>query len=88
MVSSLCQISCGILKRASVIDADLALRQQFKKSSWSLSSKKANEGFILITAPSAEILAIGLTGWASGTRRRTKKAKALLAEYAQAPGLD
>jgi hypothetical protein len=46
--------------------ADLALTRQFKKLSSSRSSKKGNEGFILIAALilSAEILATGLAGWA------------------------
>jgi hypothetical protein len=68
----------------SVIDADLALRRQFKKLSSSRSSKKANEGFILIAAliQSAEILAAGLAGWARRHPAAHKKAKALFAEYA------
>jgi hypothetical protein len=66
------------------IDADLALRQLFKKSSLSRSAKRANEGFILIAALilSAEILAVGLAGWARRHPAAHKKAKALFAEYA------
>jgi hypothetical protein len=66
------------------IEADLALRELFKKSSSSRSAKRANEGFILIAALilSAEILAAGLAGWARRCPAAHKKAKILFAEYA------
>jgi hypothetical protein len=66
------------------IEADLALRQLFKTSSSSRSAKRANEGFLLIAALilSAEILAVGLAGWARRHPAAHKKAKALFAKYA------
>ncbi len=65
------------------IEAHLALRQLFKKSTSSRRAQKANEGFILIATLilSIEILAIGLAGWATRYPAAGKKAKALLAEY-------
>jgi hypothetical protein len=66
------------------IEANLALRQLFKKSTSSRSTQKANEGLILIATLilSIEILAIGLAGWATRYPTARKKAKTLLAEYA------
>jgi hypothetical protein len=66
------------------IEADLALTQLFKKASSSRSAKRANEGFMLIAALilSAEILAVGLAGWARRYPAAHKKAKALFTEYA------
>jgi hypothetical protein len=66
------------------IEADLALTQLFKKSSLSRSAKRANEGFMLIAALilSAEILAVGLAGWARRYPAAHKKAKALFTKYA------
>jgi hypothetical protein len=66
------------------IEADLALRKIFKKSSSSRSAKRANEGFTLIATLilSAEMLAIGLAGWARRFPAAHKKAKALFAVYA------
>ena len=66
------------------IEADLALRQLFKKSSLSRSARRANEGFLLVAALIlyAEILAVGLAGWARRYPAAHKRAKALFAEYA------
>jgi hypothetical protein len=66
------------------IEADLALRRLFKKASSSRSAKRANEGFMLIAALilSAEILAVGLAGWARRYPAAHKKAKDLFTEYA------
>jgi hypothetical protein len=66
------------------IEADLALRELFKKSSLSRSAKRANEGFLLIAARilSAEILAVGLAGWARRYPVAHKKANGLFAEHA------
>jgi hypothetical protein len=66
------------------IEADLTLRELFKKSSSSRSAKRANEGFVMIAALilSAEILAVGLAGWARRYPAAHKKAKTLFAEYA------
>jgi len=66
------------------IEADPALRQEFKRATSSRRARKANEGLVLIAALilSAEILAIGLAGWARRYPAASKKAQALLAEYA------
>jgi hypothetical protein len=65
------------------IEADLTLRQLFKKSTSSRGAKKANEGLVLIATLilSTEILAIGLAGWATRYPAARKKAQALLAEH-------
>jgi hypothetical protein len=65
------------------IEADLTLKQLFKKSTSSRGAKKANEGLVLIATLilSTEILAIGLAGWATRYPAARKKAQALLAEY-------
>ena len=66
-----------------VIEADLTLKQLFKKSTSSRGAKKANEGLVLIATLilSTEILAIGLAGWATRYPAARKKARALLAEH-------
>jgi hypothetical protein len=66
------------------IEADPILRKEFKRATSSRGARKANEGFVLIAAVifSAEILAIGLAGWATRYPAASKKARALLAEYA------
>ena len=66
------------------IDANLTLRQLFKKSTSSRGAQKANEGFVLIATLilSTEILAIGLAGWAKRHPAARKKAQALLAACA------
>jgi hypothetical protein len=60
-----------------------ALRRLFKKSTFSRSAKKANEGFVLIATVilSTEILASGFAGWGTRYPAARKKAQALLAEY-------
>jgi hypothetical protein len=65
------------------IEADLTLKQLFKKSTSSRGAKKANEGLVLIATLilSTEILAIGLAGWATRYPAARKKAQALLAGY-------
>jgi len=66
------------------IEADLALGREFKTATSSRRAKKANEGFVLIAAVilSTEILAVGLAGWARRYPAASKKAQALLAQYA------
>jgi len=65
------------------IEADLALKRLFKRSTSSRSAKRANEGLILIATMilSTEILALGLAGWATRYPAAHKKAQTLLAEY-------
>jgi hypothetical protein len=64
------------------IEADLTLKQLFKKSTSSRGAKKANEGLVLIATLilSTEILAIGLAGWATRYPAARKKARALVAQ--------
>jgi len=66
------------------IEANLPLRQLFKKSTSARLAQKANEGFVLIAALilSTEILAIGLAGWARRYPAAHKKAQALFDDYA------
>jgi hypothetical protein len=66
------------------IEADPALKREFKKATSSRCAKKAYEGFISIAAVilSTEILAVGLAGWARRHPVESNKARALLARYA------
>jgi hypothetical protein len=66
------------------VEADLTLRKEFKRATSTRRAIKAKEGFVLIAAVilSAEILAIGLAGWARRHPAAHKKARALFADYA------
>jgi hypothetical protein len=66
-----------------LIEADLALRREFKKATSSRCAKKAYEGFVSIAAVilSTELLAVGLAGWARCHPAESKIARALLARY-------
>jgi len=66
------------------IEADSALRQEFKRAASCRGAQKANEGFVSIAALilSTEILAIGLADWATRFPTAHKKARALFIEYA------
>jgi hypothetical protein len=65
------------------IEADLALKRLFKRSTSSRSAKKADDGLVWIATLilSTEILAIGSAGWARRYPAARKKAQALLAQY-------
>jgi hypothetical protein len=65
------------------IEADLALRRQFKKATSSRCAKKAYEGFVSIAAAilCTELLAVGLAGWAKCHPAESKIARALFARY-------
>jgi hypothetical protein len=66
------------------IEADQVLKKEFKRATSSRGARKAKEGFIMIAAVilSAEILAVGLAGWARRYPAAHKKAQALFANHA------
>jgi hypothetical protein len=66
------------------VEADVILRKEFKRATSTRRAIEAKEGFVLIATVilSAEILAIGLAGWARRYPTAHKKAKALFADYA------
>jgi len=62
------------------IEANPALKQEFKRATSSRRARKANEGFVLIAAliVSVETLAIGLAGWARRYPAASKKLRRCL----------